>query len=383
MTKIRDLFLLDPQVIFLNHGSFGATPRPVMDAYQLWQRKLENQPVQFLAADLFDNLEHARIALASYLHSTPECLVYIPNATFGVNLVAHSLEFREGDEILTSDHEYGACEFAWEHACQKSGATLIRKTIPLPLYTQDEIIEHFWSGVTTRTKLIFLSHITSSTAIRLPIEAICKRAREQGILTFIDGAHAPGQIDVDLDNIQADFYTGNCHKWMLAPKGSGFLHARLDVQELIDPLVVSWGWGGNPDYSSGSRFLDNLQWWGTHDPSAFLSVTDAIEFQDKYTWSKMREICHTLAVETRNIIDSLTGLEPICPNSTNWLNQMFISRLPSNTDRDFLKQSLYEQFKIEVPIISWNDQNFIRVSIQGYNTQEDLDALLDALEQLL
>lgn len=383
MTNIRDLFLLNPEIIFLNHGSFGATPRSVLNAYQNWQRKLENQPVKFLAVDLFDNLEYARNSLAEYLHTKPECLVYIPNATFGVNIVARSLHFNSGDEILTSNHEYGACENAWQYVCQHSGAILVRQNIPLPLSGQEEVIEYLFSRVSMRTKLIYISHISSPTAIQFPIEGICRKARELGILTFIDGAHAPGQVDVDLDDIHSDFYTGNCHKWMLAPKGSGFLYARPDVQDLIDPLVVSWGWGGNPDYSSGSSFHDNLQWWGTHDPSAFLSVPNAINFQKKYCWNLIRENCLSLAVETRKNIDSLTGMEPVCPDSGNWINQMFINRLPNYLDPNALKKTLYEDYSIEVPIITWNDEKFIRVSIQGYNTHEDLSTLLVALEQLL
>ena len=383
MTKIRDLFLLNPDIIFLNHGSFGATPRPVLNAFQRWQRELEYQPVKFLVRDLFNYLEYARQGLANYLHTKPDSLVYIPNATFGVNIVARSLQLEEGDEILLSDHEYGACEYVWENACKKSGASLIRQPIPLPLYTQDEILDHLWSGVTTRTKLIFISHITSPTAIQFPVESVCQRARDKGILTFIDGAHAPGQIDLNLEKIGADFYTGNCHKWMLAPKGSGFLYVQPNVQNIINPLIISWGWGGNPEFSSGSPFLDNLQWWGTHDPSAFLSVPDAIDFQEINNWYQVRETCRSLAIDTRKKIDSLTGMDPICPDSVEWINQMFITRLPNDTDIVALKESLYRDFRIEVPIIGWNDSKFIRVSIQGYNSLEDINALLNALEHLI
>jgi len=383
MRQIRDLFLLNPDVIFLNHGSFGATPKPVMDAYQSWQRELEYQPVQFLVADLFNHLKNSRQVLGNYLHTKPDCLVYVPNATFGVNIVARSLQLEKGDEVLISDHEYDACEFVWEFACNNSGAKLIRQPIALPIYSQDEIIEHFWEGVTTRTKLIFLSHITSPTAIRFPIESICQRAKDNGIYTFIDGAHAPGQIALDLDEVGADFYTGNCHKWMLAPKGSGFLQVQPEVQELINPLVISWGWGGNPEFSSGSRFIDNLQWWGTHDPSAFLSVPSAIDFQKKHKWEQERENCHSLAIDTRNKIDSLTGMDPICPDSVEWINQMFINRLPEDTDIVVLKEALYNNFRIEVPIVVWNENKFIRVSIQAYNSLDDINALLNALEHLL
>ena len=383
MENIRDLFLLDPEIIFLNHGSFGATPRPVLNAYQNWQRKLEKQPVKFLAVDLFDHLEFARNSLANYLYTEPEYLAFIPNATFGVNVVARSLNFKNGDEILTSNHEYGACENAWQYVCNQTGAILIRQDIPLPLSEEGEIIDRIFSRVTNHTKLIFISHITSPTAIRFPIEEICRRARELGILTFVDGAHAPGQIDVNLNKIQPDFYTGNCHKWMLAPKGAGFLYANLDVQDFIEPLVVSWGWGGNPDYSSGSRFHDNLQWWGTHDPSAFLSVPEAINFQKKYDWNLIRENCRSMVIETRKKIASLTGMDQICPDTRNWINQMFISRLPTYIQADELKRYLYKNYSIEVPVITWNDHKFIRVSIQGYNTHEDLSTLLVALDEFL
>jgi isopenicillin-N epimerase len=383
MSQIRDLFQLNPDVIYLNHGSFGATPKPVMEAYQNWQREIEYQPVQFFVSDLFTHLESARQVLANYLHTKPDLIVYIPNATVGVNIVSRSLHLEKGDEVLISDHEYGACEFAWEYACNRNGAKLVCQPIPLPIYSQEEIIEHLWKGVSTRTKLIFLSHITSPTAIRFPVESICRRARDNGIYTFIDGAHAPGHITLNLDEIGADFYTGNCHKWMLAPKGSGFLHVQPEAQELIDPLIISWGWGGNPDYSSGSRFIDNLQWWGTHDPSAFLTVPSAIGFQEKYNWRQEGETCHSLAIDTRKEIGYLTGLDQICPDSGEWINQMFINRLPSDIDPLALKLKLYNQFQIEVPIIVWNECNFIRISIQAYNSLDDIDALLNALEHLL
>jgi isopenicillin-N epimerase len=382
MNQIRNLFLLDPDVIYLNHGSFGATPRQVLDVYQHWQRRIENQPVKFLSSEIFDHLERSRQVLGNYLHSPPDCLAFVPNATFGVNIVARSLRLKPGDEILTSDHEYGACLNAWEFVCQHSGASLIRQPVPLPLSNPDDISSHLLSAVTTRTKLIFLSHITSPTAICFPVEQICNYARNLGILSFIDGAHAPGQIDLDLLEIGADFYTGNCHKWMMAPKGSGFLFVRTELQDLIDPLVVSWGWGTDYEHSSGSRFLDYLQWWGTHDPSAFLTVPAAIDFQNQYHWPEIRKDCHQLAIATRKKIDSITRLDPVCPDSTSWINQMFVNRLPTCIESNLLKKKLLEDFKIEIPLITWNDQKFIRTSIQGYNTERDTASLLYALESI-
>lgn len=382
MNHLKSLFHLDPDIVFLNHGSFGATPRPVLDNYQEWQRRLERQPVHFIVNELLDHLSWARGKLSEYIHAHPNDIVFIPNATFGVNLVARSLSFGEGDEILTTNHEYGACENAWEFICRKRGASYLRQPIHLPVRSKKEVIEQFWEGVTRRTKLIFISHITSPTALRMPVEEICQRARQLGILTFIDGAHTPGQIPLDLEVIEADFYTGNCHKWMLSPKGSAFLYTRPEVQPLIEPLIVSWGWGENPEFTAGSKYLDNLQWWGTRDPSAYLTVPAAIQFQEEHNWSQIRMQCHKLAVETRRRINELTNLDPICPDSQDWFNQMFTARLPDIDDIQALKKQMYDEFHVEVPVIQWNNKKFIRVSFQGYNSQEDADALLAALESI-
>ena len=229
-------FFLNPDIIFLNHGSFGACPKPVFEQYQLWQSKLEEQPVLFLGRQYHDLIRKAIHPLAEYLGTSPGNLVFVPNATFGVNLIARSLNLQPGDEILSSDHEYGACDYAWSFNCSKQGARYVRQSLPYPSVSDDEMLDLFWHGVTDHTKLIFLSHITSPTALRLPVEAICKRARAHGILTLVDGSHVPGQIPLDLDQLGADFYTGNCHKWLLSPKGAGFLYADPSVQELIGTI---------------------------------------------------------------------------------------------------------------------------------------------------
>jgi len=379
MKNIKSQFLLDQDVIFLNHGSFGATPRPVLEAYQYWQRELEQQPVQFIVRELLDHLKHARETLGQHLHANADDLVFVPNATFGVNIVARSLGLQPDDEILTSDHEYGACDNVWSFISQKTGASYVHQPIPLPIASFDEIADYFWQGVTPRTQVIFLSHITSPTALRMPVEDICRKAREAGIITIIDGAHAPGQIPLDLAAIGADFYIGNCHKWMLGPKGSGFLYARQEMQKILDPLVVSWGWGDNSPYTTGSDFLDKLEWWGTTDPSAYLAVPAAIQFMEGHNWPTVQKQCHEILQKAILRICELTGLDPMYPVDSNLYNQMAIAQLPHIDDLPAFQAQLYEDYQIEAPCIQWQDRQFIRISIQGYNGLSEIKALITAI----
>jgi isopenicillin-N epimerase len=388
-TLLKQLFLLDPEVIFLNHGSFGACPKPVFKAYQDWQRRLELQPVQFFGRDYAEYDRQARQALSSELNADPDDLVYVPNATYGVNVIAHSFsghptsQLNPGDEILTTDHEYGACNHAWEYACQKTGAKFVCQPIPLPTASSEAIVEQFWRGVTPRTRLIYLSHITSPTALRLPVEAICQRARQAGILTIIDGAHAPGQIPLDLKALGADFYTGNCHKWMMAPKGAAFLYARPEVQHLVEPLVVGWGWNLDPTKVNGSAFHSYIHWTGTKDPAATLSVPAAIQFAKEQNWESVRQECHNLLCQTIQSLCDLTGLPPLYPLDSELYRQMGIAPLPADADLDAFRTRLYNDFHIEIPVIEWNGQKFLRISVQGYNTPEDLEALVEAVKILL
>ncbi len=383
MNSLKQHFLLNPDVIFLNHGSFGATPRPVFETYQHWQRALENQPVHFIVHELFDELRLAREALGAYVKAPPDDLVFVPNATFGVNIIARSLDLKPGDEVLTSDHEYGACDNAWTFICGKRGAIYCHQPIPLPISSQEEILDSFWRGVSAQTRVIFLSHITSPTALTMPVDKICRRAREAGILTVIDGAHAPGQITLDLIALEADFYVGNCHKWMMAPKGSGFLYARRERQDMLDPLVVSWGWGRNSPYRTGSDFLDRLEWWGTIDAAAYLAVPAAIEFMAAHDWPQVQKECHTLVTEALEGINTLTGLEPIYPDCAGLYQQLGIAALPKHEDLLAFQARLLDEYKIEIPLIQWFDRQFVRISVQGYNGQDDIDALVYALGKFL
>ncbi len=382
MSLLKELFLLDPDVVFLNHGSYGAAPKPVFEAYQDWQRRLERQPVLFLGRELPALMRESRLALGEYLHADADDLVYIPNATHGINIIARSLDLKPGDEILTTDHEYGACDYTWEFNCEKAGAEYIHQPIPLPVNSKEELVEQFWRGVTSRTKVIYLSHITSSTALRLPVESICRRSRELGILSVVDAAHSPGQIPVDLEALGADIVFGNCHKWMLAPKGSAFLYVRLEIQKLINPLVVSWGTHPTPDIATGSRFIDILQWTGTKDPTAALTVPTAIRFMHEHDWDSVRSTCHLLLREAIERICDLTQMPPLYPLDSDLYSQMGIAPLPIS-NLPVLKARLYDEHRIEVPLIEWQDRHFIRISIQGYNTRADVDALLDALKLLL
>lgn len=369
---LKDHFLLDPTVTFLNHGSFGACPEPVFATYQAWQRELERQPVEFLGRRHDALLDEARAALSAYVNCEADNLVFVPNATAGVNLVARSLDLKPGDEILTTDHEYGAVNKTWQFVCEGTGARMVVQSMGVPV--DDSFVETFWAGVTPRTRVIAISHITSPTALIFPIADICRRAREAGIMTVIDGAHAPGQVPVDLTAIDPDFYTGNCHKWLCAPKGSAFLFARPEYHTILKPLIISWGW------SHEATLVERAQQQGTRDLAAFLSVPAAIQFLEEHNWDAVRRDCHTLAVDVRDRITALTELEPL--SSPDWFAQMVALPLP-DCDAVTLKQRLYDDYRVEVPLTTWRDRPYVRISVQGYNTRADLDRLVAALTELL
>jgi isopenicillin-N epimerase len=379
VSPLKSHYLLDPDVIFLNHGSFGACPRPVFETYQDWQRELERQPVEFIARKSPALLSAARARLAAYLHADASNLVYVSNSTTAINIVARSLNLQPGDEILSTDHEYPAMNQTWSYTAQKTGAQYIRKPISLPFTTPQNFVEQFWSGVNPNTRVIFISHIPFSLAVILPVKEICRRARAAGLVSIIDGAHAPGQIPVDLQDIGADIYFGACHKWLSAPKGSSFLYASPTAQAWVDPLIISRGWDPRQVPDGSTRFIEYLEYQGTRDLSAFLSVPAAIDFQAQHDWPAQQERCHALAASTRARINALTGLDPICPDSAAWFRQLVSIRLPE-MDLNDLSQRLLEGYRIEVPMIHWPGYpNFVRVSFQAYNSQSDADALVEAL----
>ena len=349
---LRDEFLLDPDVVYLTHGTYGACPRPVLDDYQRWQRELERDPIAFLTRGLDGVLGKVRAELAEYLGAHGEDIVFVPNATTGVNTVARSLGLRPGDEVLMTDEEYGAVELTWEAV----GATLVRAPL-----------ESLWEHASERTRVLSISHVASPTGRVLPVADLCARARELGLLSVVDGAHAPGHLPVDLADIGADAYSGNCHKWLCAPKGAGFLWVRPELQERIDPLVVSWGW-------KESGFAQRHDWQGTRDPAAWLAIPAAIEFQRGWAWDEVRLRCHAL-------VERFAAESGLVPAALEF-GQMLAVELPP-CDPAEVQRRLYDEHRIEVPCFEHAGRPLLRVSVQGYNDEHDLEALRVALAEVL
>ncbi len=372
---LRDLFLLRDGLVFLNHGSFGACPRPVHERYQALQRELEANPMAFLGEDreFPGRMAAARLALASFVGARHTDLVFVPNATYALNVVARSVALRPGDEVLITDHAYGAVERLWRCVCERRGARLVQARVALPVESAPQVADEIWRQVTERTRVLCLDHITSPTALTMPLADLLSRARRAGILSVVDGAHAPGHLPLDLTELGADVYAGNCHKWLCAPKGAGFLWARPDVQPSLEPLVVSWGWPGT--------FVAEQEWTGTRDPAAWLAVPDAIAFQRAHDWPREQRRCRALVRQARDEVSRLTGMVPICPDDGLWFAQMHTLPLPPGTDPAVLQRGLREHEHIEIPVFIWNERPYLRVSIQAYNTAQDVEALVQALKR--
>ena len=349
---MKSLFLLDPDVVFLNHGSFGACPRPVFEAYQRYQRELERQPVEFMALErrFPELIEAARTALAAYVGADAGNLAFAPNASTALNTVIRSLRLGPGDEVLMGDAEYGGMEILWEFIVARTGARVVRRPFaelePGP-----------------RTRVVFCSHVEWVSGRVNDLRMVIAAARDAGAMSIVDGAHAPGQVPLALDELGADVYAGNCHKWLCAPKGSAFLYARPEVQPVIDPLVVSW------DFADGNPFHELHRWQGTRDPSAYLAVQDAIAFQEEHDWPAVRERCHELLAGAR------IPLEPL----TDEFVQMRGFALPKGTDGPALKRRLYEEHRIEVPVVETRNGWTMRVSVQAYNDASHLETLAKAI----
>jgi isopenicillin-N epimerase len=377
MESLKEQFLLRPDIHFLNFGSFGATPKPVFEKYQEWQRVLEAEPVQFIAFDGYEYLAESRAVLAKFLNcADKDDLVYVTNPSFAVNMIAKSFPLAAGDEILATDVEYGACDRTWDYYCNKKGATYRRQKIHLPITTKEAFIEDFFKGCNEKTKAIFISHITSATGLIFPAEEICAIAKEKGLITIVDGAHVPAHIPLDLSTIQADFYTGACHKWMMAPKGCSFLYAAKSVQHLCDPMIVSWGYkAAKPSHS---HFLDYHQMIGTRDFSAFLTVAACIDFMAQHHWKAISAKCHQMVLDNAPRFFALLNSAPISPLNNEWIGQMI--SIPIQTpDPEKLQRSLFLDYKIEVPIMRQGNDVYLRYSINAFNTIEDLDALYNAI----
>lgn len=381
MTDLNSQFLLDPTVTFLNFGSFGSCPKPVFEDYQKWQLELEREPVLFIAENGPIYLRKSREILAKYINcADPDDLVYVSNPSYAVNIIAKSFKLNPGDEILSTNFEYGALDRTWNYYCNKAGAKFMRTPITLPLVSKEKFIEDFFKGLSSKTKAIFIGQITSSTALILPVKEICEIAKEKGLFTIVDGAHVPGHIPLNLQEIKADVYTGACHKWMMTPKGCSFLYIKKEYQNLFDPLVVSWGY--DADFPSHSQFIDYHQMQGTRDFSAFLTVPKAIEFMNQYDWKTVSSRCRKLVLENYERVCQVFNSAPLCPVNTEFLGQM-CSSLVKIKNPETLHKRLFDLYKIEIPVMKQGDNYYIRFSVQAYNTQADIDKLIDALEELV
>ncbi len=342
--------------------------------------ELEYEPVQFIATNGVNYLKAARGALADYLSCDTDDLVYVTNPSYALNIVAKGLDLKPGDEILTTDLEYGALDRTWNYYCKKAGARYVRQEIQLPLLSKEQVIEDFFKGLSLRTKAVFISHITSTTALILPVKEICDIAKSKGILTIVDGAHVPGHIPLNLKELDADVYTGACHKWMLTPKGCSFLYVRKDLQKLFDPLVVSWGYEAL--FPSSSQFLDYHQMQGTRDISAFLTVPKAISYMIENNWTQVAADCRKMVKDNAPRFCELLETEPLCPLTDEFLGQMFsLPITPLNPER--LQRYFYQTYNVEVPVMRHDDKTYLRYSVNAFNTQDDLDRLYYGIKEIL
>jgi len=373
---LKSQFMLDPDIIHLNHGSYGSLPKPIFNSLLTWQKKLEFNPTKHLGFDLYNYLEKSRIALSNYVHCNKDDIAFFPNPSTALNTVIKSLDLKPGDEILSSNHEYGALDKTWNYMCKKTGIKYIQTSIPLPLTSNEDFINRFLENITKKTKIIFLSHITSSTGLIFPVKEICNIAKEKNIISIIDGAHVPGHINLNIKKLDPDVYTGACHKWMCSPKDTAFLYVKKKLQNIIDPLVISWGY--ESDNPGTSQFLDYLEWQGTNDMSSYLTIPDTINFLDKNNWKDVAKKCKELNLWARDEVHQLLGIDPI--SDDKFLGQM--SSIPIRS-KDILQDQIkfYLKYKIQIPFIKWHDKEFFRISIQAYNSKEDIVKLLEALKK--
>ena len=377
--SLRDAFLLEPGIAYLNHGSYGATPRVVLAAAENWRQRLEAQPVRFMHGELPQALRQAAARLAAFLGARGEDLVFVENATAGVNAILRSLDFRPGDELLTTAHVYGAVRKTMQYVASCTGAVLVEAKLPFPVANEDEIVAAVTQRLSPKTRMLVLDHITSPTALILPVARIIAAAKARGIAVLIDGAHAPGQLPLDIPSLGADFYVGNCHKWLFAPKGCAFLWAAPSAQASIHPLVISHGYGGG--------FRAEFDWVGTRDPANWLAVETALDFIDTIGADSLRERNHALMREAATMLRERWGTPAGGPFAM--LGAMatiglpargpFASMAPTLDSTAKIHAHLWEKHRIEVPVIAFADRLWVRISAQIYNGLADYRRLADAL----
>ncbi len=374
---------LDPAIAFLNHGSFGACPIAVLEKQQQYRQRMERQPLQFLGVDIEPLLDDAREALAAFVGAAAEDLVFVPNATTGVNAVLRSLTFQPGAELLTTNHEYNACRNALNYIAERQGLKVVVADIPFPLTSSSQILEAVVNQISSRTRLALLDHVTSQTGVVFPLAELIQEFNQRGIETLIDGAHAPGMVPLNLRELDATYYTGNCHKWLCSPKGAAFLVVRRDRQPEIHPLTISHG--ANADRSSRSRFHLEFDWMGTDDPTAYLCVPAAIQFMDALLpggWTEVMATNRALAIAARETLCHALNIPAPCPSEM--LGSLAVVPLPDG-DWQALHDALLREYQIEVPIIPWGKPmgRQVRISAQIYNHLAQYENLATAIVELV
>jgi isopenicillin-N epimerase len=388
----RPFWGLHPEVAYLNHGAFGACPTLVLELQAQLRARLEAGPVHFMMRDLEPLLDKAREQLAVFLDADADDLAFVPNATTGVNTVLRSLRFGPGDELLTLDHEYNASKNALQYVADASGAKVVVASLPWPVPNSDAVVEAVLAKVTPRTRLLLIDHVTSPTALVLPVERLVRLLRERGVETLVDGAHAPGMLPLSLRNLGAAYYTGNLHKWVCAPKGAAFLHVRRDLQQAIRPLVISHGF--NSGRQDRSQFRLDFDFTGTGDYTPFLCVPKALGLLGGLMpggWASVMEDNRAKALVARAELCARLGVQPLCPDEM--VGSMAAVSLPDAAPYepqgplflDPLQDQLLAEHRIEVPIVSWprRPRRHVRISAQLYNTPAEYTRLADALESLL
>jgi isopenicillin-N epimerase len=377
---MKSLFLLDNTITYLNHGSFGACPKPIFNEFQRFQLELETQPTLFFQKKIVRYFKEARQSLGEYIGCDAEDVFFTQNPTFAINTIMKSLELEKDDEILSTNHEYGAMDRTWNFYSKKAGVKYIRQNISLPILSKDQILQEFWSGYSSKTKIVFINHMSSATALIFPVKEICDKAKELGLITIIDGAHIPGHINLNIKELDPDYYTGTLHKWMLAPKGSSFLYVKKKLQSTLDPLVVSWGYQSLSP--SNSQFIDYHEHQGTRDSSAYLCTPAVIDFLETNNWKEKSKICKQIVLNNYKRFCDLLKTNPLCPISEEFIGQM--ASIPVKTKKPHeLKDLFMTNYNIEVPVMTLNDNVYIRYSINAYNSQEDLDKLYNALQEII
>jgi isopenicillin-N epimerase len=390
--EVRRLWGLDPAATFLNHGSFGACPRPVLRRQAALRRQMERQPVDFLYRRWEERLDAARAAAAAFVGAEPADFAFVPNTTAGVNAVLRSLRFRPGDELLTTDHEYNACRNVLDLVAERNGARVVAAPVPFPVENGEALLAAILARVTDRTRLALVDHITSPTALVFPVARLAQELAARGVDLLVDGAHAPGMVPLDVDALGCAFYTGNFHKWVCAPKGAAFLWVRRDRQAAVRPAVTSHG--ANSPRTDRSRFQLEFDWTGTFDPTAWLCVPAAIECMGSLLpggWPALMARNHRLAVAARRLLCDLLGIPAPCPEEL--LGSMAALNLPDGSPGDLqppvymdpLQDALWFRHRIELPVMPWPapPRRLCRISAQAYNTLGEYARLAAAVEEIL